>query len=131
MRKYSYSCNVKNYITRGREILFKEENDRLVVKMSWECEKKEFVGKIYEENKKTYIEGEFHLKKLYYYIIIFIWIFILSTIVILLSWGVFDIEIIGICVFAGAFYTLLNTHYRDRKYENKISDFLRKSLEFS
>lgn len=137
IRKYSNQYNIFNFLTRGGEILSREEKDNVFIVIPWRSEKREFQGRIYEEGKQTCIEGTFSLIKPYLYCRAILG----STSflgVILVVCQIRDIRVLllpEVIFILGMFLLLFVSDiiefkmYHNKKYENKILNFLQESLD--
>lgn len=138
MKVHSHPYTVLNYLTKGGEVLLKEEEGDISIVIPWKSEKKEFKGRICEQEGKSYIEGSFYTLKLYLYYRMFFWSLILGGALwggISLGWerikNIFSLPIICILFFSLIFFFSFDMwllSYHNKKYEQKIMDFIQQSL---
>lgn len=137
---YLYSNTVHynwlNRLTNGWDILYKNKGGYFILYVSWKTEKRKFVGRIFEKDNCTVIEGSFRLP-----IMLTCWymvILLMGLIVIIYSFFIFlkEGDIIKEMVFiivSYLFFLMFDIWwlfiFRSKKYENRIIEFLKKCME--
>lgn len=139
MKQHSYPYTVLNYLTRGGEILLKEKDGDVSIVIPWKSEKKEFKGKIFEKEGKSYVVGNFSTVKQYLYCRIFFWGLIWGSVFgggTSLGWerikNILSLPIMWILFFSLLFFFCFDMwllKYHNKKYEQKIIDFIQQSLD--
>lgn len=135
LRKRSKKYNWFNCMTQYDSILVKEKNGIISVVISKKVDQREFEGKIYNEDGKTFIEGSFKLTKAFQRHIILGAVLMLLLFIAICYYALDFNSLIGpemgfilgyVVVIIGSM--IFGIRYHSKRYEDRILNFLEQSL---